>query len=74
MTDEKPTRTYSNGTITVEWFAGRCIHCENCIKGLPEVFDLQARPWVNVDAASPREIAEQVEECPSGALVFYRNQ
>ncbi len=64
----KPTRTYSSDQITVEWRPEKCIHCGDCIRGLPEVFNLDARPWVNLQGASAQAIAEQVEKCPSGAL------
>ena len=63
-----PTRTYTTGEITVEWRPELCVHCESCITGLPQVFDLSQRPWVNVNAATSDEIVRQVAECPDGAL------
>lgn len=66
----EPTRVYRNEQIAVEWWADRCIHCQACIDGLPTVFNLQARPWVNIDGASADEIRKQVNECPSGALAL----
>ena len=64
----EPTRTYYNAGIIVEWREELCVHCGACVEGLPAVFDLSKRPWVNVGAASPEAVAEQVDECPSGAL------
>lgn len=64
----EPTRTYSNDEIKVEWHHERCVHCENCIKGLPQVFDMQKRPWVDLSKATSDEIIKQVAECPDGAL------
>jgi putative redox protein len=64
----QPTRTYTNGEITVEWRAELCTHCKNCLSGLPTVFDLNKRPWVNMGGASSDAIKDQVAECPSGAL------
>lgn len=64
----KPTRSYSNGEITVEWYPELCIHCGECTAGLPQVFDLDKRPWVNLSGATNDKIIEQVEKCPSGAL------
>ena len=63
-------RTYPSpdGKITVHWDSAKCSHCGNCINGLPAVFDLEKRPWVNMAGASSEEIARQVGECPSGAL------
>lgn len=64
----KPTRIYTSPEITVEWYPERCIHCQVCIQGLPEVFNLEARPWVNIQGATAKRIAQQVSECPSKAL------
>lgn len=64
----KPTRTYSNAEITVEWRPELCVHCERCVQGLPQVFDVNARPWVNMDGATTTEIVLQVQKCPEGAL------
>ncbi len=58
--------------LTVHWDSERCIHSRNCVTGLPEVFDFDARPWIRVDAASADRIAEQVDRCPSGALGYTR--
>lgn len=61
-------RDYSNGEITVEWRPDKCVHCQACVNGLPQVFNIHARPWVNMQAATTAEIKTQVEACPSGAL------
>ncbi len=63
-----PTRTYTNGEVTVEWRPELCIHCEACFRGLPAVFDPSKRPWVNIQGATSDEIEKQVAECPSKAL------
>lgn len=44
----------------------------NCVRGLPQVFDPDARPWVVVDAADADAIAAAVESCPTGALHYRR--
>lgn len=64
----KDDRDYSNGEITVEWRPDKCVHCKVCVDGLPQVFNIDARPWVNMQAATTDEIKKQVEACPSGAL------
>jgi hypothetical protein len=38
------------------------------MRGLPQVFQPDARPWVRVDEATADEIAAVVARCPSGAL------
>jgi uncharacterized Fe-S cluster protein YjdI/CDGSH-type Zn-finger protein len=59
---------YSNGEVTVKWQPGLCIHSEVCIKGLPEVFDMNKKPWINIQGADSETIVRQVGKCPSGAL------
>ncbi len=36
------------------------------------MFDPEARPWVNLAAASPDEMARVIDTCPSGALSYSR--
>ena len=67
-----PGRTYANEAIEVQWEPRLCIHTQNCVRGLGEVFDPEARPWVRVDAADAERIAETVLTCPTGALHFRR--
>ena len=59
---------YTNGEITVVWQPKLCTHSTNCWKGLGEVFNPRARPWVNMEGSSTEKIIEQVIKCPSGAL------
>lgn len=66
-------KEYTNGEITVVWKPGLCIHSANCVKGLPQVFKPNEKPWINVQAAQSGAITTQVGKCPSGALSFYQN-
>lgn len=59
---------YATDKVTVVWQPKLCIHSAICFKGLPEVFDPKARPWVNINGADAEHIIEQVGKCPSGAL------
>lgn len=68
MSKEPIIKEYSNGEVTVVWQPDLCIHSTKCWKGLPGVFNPQARPWVNVQGADSSAITEQVGKCPSGAL------
>jgi putative redox protein len=63
-------KEYTDGTIRVIWKPALCWHAAECIKGLPEVFNVNARPWVNMAAATPDAIAAVVDRCPSGALTW----
>ena len=66
-------KEYSNGEVTVVWKSALCRHSGNCVRGLPQVFNWAARPWINIEAATTEQIIAQVEKCPSGALSFYMN-
>jgi len=63
---------YAGEAITVRYDVTRCIHVRACVEGLPEVFDADARPWIEPDAADPEAVARVVMECPTGALRFER--
>jgi uncharacterized Fe-S cluster protein YjdI len=64
------TRAYENDRIRVLWDATRCIHTAICLRRLPTVFDVHARPWVDVDGADPEDIASAIRACPTGALRY----
>ncbi len=67
-------KRYTNGEITVVWKPDLCIHSEICFYGLGEVFDPQKRPWVNIQGATSERIIAQVDQCPSAALSYSRNE
>lgn len=67
------TKKYTNDDITVVWKPAMCIHSKKCWSGLGEVFDPNRKPWIDINAASSADIMEQVTECPSGALSYYKN-
>lgn len=66
--EESEVREYSNGDVTVLWDSKKCAHSGRCVRGLPGVFNPKARPWINMVGATSDQIAEQVRQCPSGAL------
>ncbi len=59
---------YSKDGVTVVWKPDVCRHSEKCWRGLPAVFDYNAKPWINMEGAEVARILEQVNNCPSGAL------
>jgi uncharacterized Fe-S cluster protein YjdI len=67
------TREYSNGEVTIVWKPKLCIHSTICVKGLPEVFNSNKKPWINSKGASTDDLITQVNKCPSGALSYYLN-
>lgn len=73
-TMEEIVKKYTNGEVTVVWKPKICIHSGICWHGLPEVFNPNGRPWVNVDDATSEQIIHQVRQCPSGALSYFMNE
>ncbi len=64
-------REYRNEHIVVTWEPALCIHAAVCVRTLPEVFNARARPWVNLDAGEPDDIALVVAACPSAAIKYH---
>ena len=61
---------YANDEGAIVWKPELCRHSTRCVTGLPEVFDYDARPWVNAHGATTEKIINQVNKCPTGALSF----
>jgi CDGSH-type Zn-finger protein/uncharacterized Fe-S cluster protein YjdI len=65
-------RLYAGEKVNITYNLKRCIHAEFCVNHLATVFDKQARPWINANAAPEESVATVVEMCPSGALHYDR--
>lgn len=63
-------RIYEDERIRVTWDAPRCIHSAVCLNQLPAVFDVDARPWIDLSGADADAIAATIRACPSGALGY----
>ena len=66
----KSDRRYRADDITVYFDARTCWHSGVCVRGLPAVFDVTRRPWIDASADSPEAIAARIDLCPSGALSY----
>jgi len=62
--------SYSTDKINVTWDQKRCIHAEECVNGLPNVFDPNEKPWIQPDNASVDELTNVIKQCPTGALHY----
>lgn len=71
MTSKEIKKEYSNGEVTITWEPHKCIHSGNCVRGLPGVFDINKKPWINAEGAASSAIVNQIKACPSGALGYY---
>lgn len=65
-------KAYDGDGITVSFEAALCLHAAECVRGLPEVFDVDRRPWISPGNAATDAVAEVVRRCPSGALQYHR--
>nr|WP_321231207.1 (4Fe-4S)-binding protein [uncultured Psychroserpens sp.] len=65
---------FSNNDITVTYNPCNCINAGRCAKELSNVFRQSVIPWIDLEAASTKEIIKQVKKCPSGALQFHVKQ
>jgi uncharacterized Fe-S cluster protein YjdI len=61
-------RRYAGHAVDVSFDAEICEHSGNCVRGLPAVFDVKRKPWIEPDAADADEVRAAVARCPSGAL------
>src|SRR2546426_8756680 len=68
----KMRKVYRGRDIEVSFDLDICIHVGECLRGDPKVFKLRRRPWVLPDEGAAGVVAEVVERCPSGALVYRR--
>lgn len=59
--------------MTVQYDRKRCIHSEECVRGLPAVFSAARDPWITPDAASADQLAAVIHRCPTGALHYQRH-
>jgi uncharacterized Fe-S cluster protein YjdI len=74
-------KSYVGKGITIHDNRKICSHAAECVNNLPSVFKLNARPWINPDAAeTAEEIINTIKKCPSSALSYsvdgieYRDQ
>ena len=60
--------------LTIHYNVRQCIHARKCVLGHPEVFDTDAKPWIQPEHGSTEEIVAVIEACPSGALTYERKE
>lgn len=69
----KRLQTYGAPGITVTFDPEVCTHSARCVRGLPRVFDVTRKRWIQLEHESAEAIAAQVARCPSGALQAIRS-
>ncbi len=63
---------YEGKLALIRYESKRCIHAEECVRGLPGVFERDRRPWIDADQGSPQDVVDVVARCPTGALQVQR--
>jgi uncharacterized Fe-S cluster protein YjdI len=61
-------KSYVGATVTVSYDRALCTHAAECVRGLPAVFDVNTRPWIQPDHAASEAVTATVARCPNGAL------
>lgn len=70
MEEKKHYKEYRSKDLIVYWNGLLCSHSGKCIAMLPQVFDMNRRPWIKIEEAEPLEIIKTVDKCPTGALKY----
>lgn len=63
-------KIYETDKITIYWKPDICQHAGECVRGLPEVFNVDRKPWIMPEKATEKEIGNVIDRCPSGALSY----
>jgi len=63
-------KEYKTDDLIIYWNLSQCSHSGKCIDLLPQVFDMNKRPWITMEGAEPEEIIRIIDKCPSGALKY----
>ncbi|MBR5116288.1 MAG: (4Fe-4S)-binding protein [Lachnospiraceae bacterium] len=61
-------RIYENEDISIFWDSDKCRHAKECVHGSPGAFNVNRRPWIDVNGAPNPEIWQAISKCPSGAV------
>ena len=67
-------KEYSTEKITIVWQPHKCAHAGVCVRMLPDVYKPNDKPWINPDKAETEALMNQIDNCPSGALSYYKNK
>lgn len=65
-------KTYPGPVVGVSFDGEICRHAAECVRGMPEVFEVDRRPWIDPGQADTEDSAQRLRQvigrCPSGAL------
>jgi len=64
----KEIQEYKNDELGISYDPNICTHSAKCVNNHPEIFNIDNKPWINLDNATVEKIEQAVKNCPSGAL------
>lgn len=68
----KEIQNYKKDELGISYDPNICTHSANCVNGFSEIFNIDKKPWINLNSATKEKIAEAVKNCPSGALALIK--
>ena len=63
-------KSYESDSLKVYWKPEICEHAGKCVKGLPNVFNVNHKPWISIENAKTKEIMLVIDTCQSKALSY----
>jgi uncharacterized Fe-S cluster protein YjdI len=63
-------KVYKHKDLAVIWKSDLCIHSGKCVKGLPNVFKPNDKPWIDLSEVEKTDLMKTIDTCPSGALSY----
>jgi len=70
MNASQKVQVHENDHIRVQYDPNVCEHAAECVRGLSKVFNPEQRPWIQIENADAKAIAEVIHRCPTGALSY----
>jgi CDGSH-type Zn-finger protein len=61
---------YPGAGITVHFNKLQCSAAEECVRGMPRVFEHGRKPWIDPNQGEAEALIDVIRRCPSGALRY----
>ena len=71
---EQGYKAYYGEDIIVFFNKDLCQHLAFCVCANEEVFNINQKPWINLENACANEVASICDRCSSGALKYYKGE
>lgn len=67
-----PAKEFEGPIVNVSFDGTLCQHSGECVRGMPAVFNVARKPWIDPGNATTPVVADMLRQvvarCPSGAL------